>query len=112
MQTITFDNAASNGIAICELANNIFQDSFIEINKDLFHNHCFAHILNIIVKDELKGISEVIKKWKCNKDWFPTLFVMAQDFLSIPATSIASEQAFSCAGRIIDESHTLLDSDT
>ena len=62
MQTITLDNAASNDVAIRELANNISQDSFIEINKDLFHNRCFAHILNIIVKDGLKGISEVIKK--------------------------------------------------
>ncbi|CAG8850001.1 33308_t:CDS:1, partial [Gigaspora margarita] len=48
---------------------------------------------------------------KCNKDWFPTLFVMAQNFLSIPATSIASEQAFSCTGHIIDDSRTLLDPD-
>ena len=37
---------------------------------------------------------------------------MARDFLAIPASSVASEQMFSCAGRIIDDSRTLLDPDT
>ncbi|CAG8851269.1 38787_t:CDS:2, partial [Gigaspora margarita] len=38
--------------------------------------------------------------------------IVARDFLFIPTTSIASEQAFSCAGYIIDNSCTLLDPDT
>ncbi|CAG8692031.1 13075_t:CDS:2, partial [Dentiscutata erythropus] len=33
---------------------------------------------------------------------------IARDFLTIPATSIISEQIFSCAGRIIDDSCVLL----
>ncbi|CAG8830530.1 36643_t:CDS:2 [Gigaspora margarita] len=37
---------------------------------------------------------------------------MARDFLVIPASSVASEQMFSYADRIIDECHTLLDLDT
>ncbi|CAG8832413.1 30255_t:CDS:1, partial [Gigaspora margarita] len=37
---------------------------------------------------------------------------MAQDFLAVPATSIALEQMFSCAGHIIDDNYTLLDLDT
>ncbi|CAG8826394.1 36510_t:CDS:1, partial [Gigaspora margarita] len=37
---------------------------------------------------------------------------MARDFLAIPASSIASEQMFSYAGCIIDDSCTLLDPDT
>ncbi|CAG8744555.1 19169_t:CDS:2, partial [Dentiscutata erythropus] len=36
----------------------------------------------------------------------------SQNFFSIPATSIASEQAFSCTDHIINNSHTLLDPDT
>ncbi|CAG8831527.1 30498_t:CDS:2, partial [Gigaspora margarita] len=36
----------------------------------------------------------------------------AQNFLSISAISIASEQAFSCTGRIINDNHTLLNPDT
>ncbi|CAG8624021.1 18033_t:CDS:2 [Dentiscutata erythropus] len=62
LQTITLDNATSNDVAICELANCISQDSFININEDLFHNCCFTHILNLIVKDGLKKILDVIGK--------------------------------------------------
>ncbi|CAG8851571.1 40820_t:CDS:2, partial [Gigaspora margarita] len=43
---------------------------------------------------------------------FPNLSAMAQDFLVIPATSIISEQMFSCAGCIIDNSCALLDINT
>lgn len=37
---------------------------------------------------------------------------MARDFLAIPSTSVASEQMFSCAGRIIDYDRTSLDHNT
>ncbi|CAG8788212.1 21680_t:CDS:2, partial [Dentiscutata erythropus] len=37
---------------------------------------------------------------------------MARDFLAIPATSVISEQMFSCTGRIIDDSCTSLDTNT
>ncbi|CAG8799453.1 28350_t:CDS:1, partial [Dentiscutata erythropus] len=33
-------------------------------------------------------------------------------FLAIPSTSVASEQMFSCAGRIIDDVRTSLNPDT
>ena len=62
MQTITLDNAASNNVAIHELANHISQDSYIQIDEELFHNRCLAHILNLIVKDGLKKIAEAIGK--------------------------------------------------
>lgn len=56
--------------------------------------------------------TNIFEWWKCNKGRFPILFAMAQDFLSIPATSVDSERVFSCAGRVIDDSRTLLDPDT
>ncbi|CAG8853102.1 417_t:CDS:1, partial [Gigaspora margarita] len=49
---------------------------------------------------------------KHNKERLSNLSAMAWDFLSIPVSSIASEQIFSCANHIIDDSHTLLDLDT
>ncbi|CAG8784270.1 8088_t:CDS:2, partial [Racocetra persica] len=60
LQTITLDNAASNNVAIHELADLISQDSYIQIDEELFHNRCLAHILNLIVKDSLKKIANVI----------------------------------------------------
>ncbi|CAG8729313.1 6393_t:CDS:2 [Dentiscutata erythropus] len=62
LQTITLDNATSNDVAIRKLANCISQDSFININEDLFYNCCFAYILNLIVKDRLRKILDIIGK--------------------------------------------------
>ncbi|CAG8703941.1 10233_t:CDS:2 [Dentiscutata erythropus] len=62
LQTITLDNAGSNNVTIYELVDYISQDSLININKKLFHNHYFAHILNLIVKDSLKNILGAINK--------------------------------------------------
>ena len=56
--------------------------------------------------------TNVLEWWKHNKDRFPNLAAMAQDFLAIPATSVTSEQMFSCAGRIIDDSRASLDVNT
>ncbi|CAG8479192.1 7085_t:CDS:2, partial [Dentiscutata erythropus] len=56
--------------------------------------------------------TNVLEWWKLNKDRFPTLSTMAQDFLAIPSTSVASEQMFSSAGHIIADTRTSLDPDT
>ncbi|CAG8724028.1 5206_t:CDS:2 [Dentiscutata erythropus] len=58
LQTITLDNASSNDVAIRELINSASQN-LINIKKELFHNRCLAHILNLIVKDGLKEILEI-----------------------------------------------------
>ncbi|CAG8760039.1 19242_t:CDS:2 [Cetraspora pellucida] len=79
-------------LTVAYLPNN---EIIIDTKNDTFENH----------------VNDFFEYAKCNKDQFPTLFAMARDFLFIPATSIVSEQAFSCAGHIIDKSHTLLDSD-
>ncbi|CAG8445656.1 14662_t:CDS:2 [Dentiscutata erythropus] len=60
LQTITLDNAASNDVAVSELIRHILQD-LIDVENKIFHNYCLAHILNLIVKDGLKKISEGIK---------------------------------------------------
>ncbi|CAG8522391.1 21445_t:CDS:2, partial [Racocetra persica] len=184
LQTITLNNATSNNVAIHELADCISQNSFININEDLFHNHTLiaaansyptlnnalasiwnihTHLLsmkshpNNFVREtsqamikkfnkywEQNGLLHTIASrqtqinkngslcevnryldepiamkdinilewWKHNKGWFPNLSAMAQDFLAIPATSITSEQMFSCAGRIIDDNRASLDPNT
>ncbi|CAG8649221.1 10311_t:CDS:2, partial [Scutellospora calospora] len=52
LQTITLDNASSNDVAIRELADHIFQNFYSNMSEEFFHNCCFAHILNLIVKDD------------------------------------------------------------
>ncbi|XP_028116569.1 zinc finger BED domain-containing protein RICESLEEPER 2-like [Camellia sinensis] len=53
----------------------------------------------------------ILHWWKLNKAKFPTLARMARDVLSVPATTVASEVAFSVGGRVIDETRASLLSD-
>ncbi|CAG8785875.1 21103_t:CDS:1, partial [Cetraspora pellucida] len=56
--------------------------------------------------------TNILEWWKLNKDHFPNLSAMARNFLAIPSTSVASEQMFSCTGRIINYNCTSLDHNT
>ncbi|CAL5323053.1 unnamed protein product [Camellia sinensis] len=50
----------------------------------------------------------ILHWWKVNKAKFPTLARIARDVLSVPATTVASEAAFSVGGRVIDETRASL----
>ena len=54
----------------------------------------------------------ILDWWKANIAKHPTLAKIARDILAVPATSVASEAAFSTGGRIIDESRSSLSTDT
>nr|GEX22082.1 zinc finger BED domain-containing protein RICESLEEPER 2 [Tanacetum cinerariifolium] len=50
--------------------------------------------------DEFAG-SDVLGFWRENESMFPVLSRMAWDMLSVQATSVASESAFSTSGRVL-----------
>ena len=50
--------------------------------------------------------------WKENQNKYPTLSLIAKDYLSIQATSVAAEQAFSVAGNTITPIRNKLDPET
>ncbi|KAA1105442.1 hypothetical protein PGT21_050144 [Puccinia graminis f. sp. tritici] len=55
---------------------------------------------------------EILEWWKVNSLRFPTLSQLAQTILMIPATSVASESAFSASGRVLNDFRTSLNPDT
>lgn len=55
---------------------------------------------------------DILKWWMCNSSKYPILARMAWDVLAIPASSVASESAFSTGGRIITPLRSSLASET
>nr|XP_019703385.2 zinc finger BED domain-containing protein RICESLEEPER 1-like [Elaeis guineensis] len=51
---------------------------------------------------------DILNWWKMNSAQYLTLAKMARDILAIPATTVASESAFSVGGRVIDERRSCL----
>ncbi|KAJ1266108.1 hypothetical protein BS78_08G125900 [Paspalum vaginatum] len=54
----------------------------------------------------------VLAWWKKNADAYPTLSLMARDFLAVPVSTVSSESAFSAAGRILGKNRTSLSPET
>ncbi|KAL9687412.1 hypothetical protein QQ045_031813 [Rhodiola kirilowii] len=50
----------------------------------------------------------VLEWWKANSTMYPILSVIAKDLLSIPASTVASEAAFSAGGRVVSEKRASL----
>lgn len=53
-----------------------------------------------------------LQYWKDTSDQFPKLSKIAMEYLSIPATSVKSEQNFSTAGQLMRDRRTNLSSET
>ena len=63
LSTISLDNCSTNDAMIQLIFAKIPSTQFI-LGGSLFHMRCCAHILNLIVKDGLLIISEVIESIK------------------------------------------------
>ncbi|XP_057790497.1 zinc finger BED domain-containing protein RICESLEEPER 2-like [Salvia miltiorrhiza] len=60
--TITVDNASNNDVAIRILKENLLFRHTLPLGGQIFHVRCCAHILNLLVKDGLSSIQDVISK--------------------------------------------------
>lgn len=60
--TVTVDNASSNNIAIDHFKSKTSRWGTTLLNNELMHVRCCAHILNLVVKDELKEEKDCIAK--------------------------------------------------
>ena len=45
---------------------------------------------------------DILRWWKLNSKRFPILSCMARDVLAVPVSTVASENAFSTSGRVLD----------
>ncbi|MQL72005.1 hypothetical protein Taro_004333 [Colocasia esculenta] len=54
---------------------------------------------------------DILKWWSDNSLVYPTLFKIACDYLAIPASTVASEAAFSNGGRVLDQYRSRLTPD-
>ncbi|PRQ32613.1 putative HAT dimerization domain, ribonuclease H-like domain-containing protein [Rosa chinensis] len=50
--------------------------------------------------------------WRSHEEVYPVLSLIARDLLSIPASTVASEAAFSAGGRVVSEKRASLNPDT
>ena len=62
------------------------------------------HYLELPIDEE----TEPLLWWQAHSNEFPVLSNMARDYLTIQATSVASEQAFSIAGNVITKNQNCL----
>lgn len=61
LSTWTVDNCTTNDAMIDILLEKLSCSS-LSLNGDLFHMRCAAHILNLIVKEEMSVISDSIER--------------------------------------------------
>jgi hypothetical protein len=71
--------------------------------------------LDIYLKDQLVSPDvsiDILEWWKTNSLKYPTISRMARDVLAIPASTVASESAFSTGSRVISDYRSRLSSET
>ncbi|KAF2317235.1 hypothetical protein GH714_018910 [Hevea brasiliensis] len=57
--------------------------------------------LNEAIQEDKEDF-DLLKWWKINSERFPILGKMARDILAVPVSTVASENAFSTGGRVLD----------
>ena len=67
------------------------------------------YYLNDALEKYLLVNFDVLAWWKLNGHKYPILSLIAKDILSIQVSTVASESAFSCGGRIVDLFRSSLD---
>ncbi|KAL0378515.1 UNVERIFIED_CONTAM: Zinc finger BED domain-containing protein RICESLEEPER 2 [Sesamum radiatum] len=100
---------------------NVMSSSGVETRDSLcdFDRWCYESRVSNNQKSELESYLDearfpraetfnILDWWKINSPRLPVLAEIARDILAVPATTVASEAAFSVGGRIIDESRTCL----
>ncbi|XP_059435370.1 zinc finger BED domain-containing protein RICESLEEPER 2-like [Corylus avellana] len=79
--SITLDNASFNDLCVGFLKDKLNMKKALPCDRDFFHMHCCAHILNLIVQDGLKEINDAIQKIQDSVKYVRGSQVRKQSFL-------------------------------
>jgi hypothetical protein len=79
--SITLDNASANDLCVVNLKPKLDMKKVLPCDGDLFHMRCCAHILNLIVQDGLREITDTIQKIRDSVKYFRGSQVRKQSFL-------------------------------
>ena len=60
--SLTIDNASSNDICVAMLKSQLRLSNVFVCDGDFFHIRCYAHIINLIVRQGLKEIDKEIER--------------------------------------------------
>ncbi|KAK4596823.1 hypothetical protein RGQ29_014736 [Quercus rubra] len=74
--TITVDNAKTNDVAVDYLKKKLEMKDGCMLGGQFLHMRCAAHVLNLIVQEELKGIHNSIVKVRNALRWNSTYFML------------------------------------
>jgi len=79
--SITLDNASANDLYVMNLKPKLNMKKTLPCEGELFHMRCCAHILNLIVQDGLKEITDAIQKIRDSVKYFRGSQMRKQSFL-------------------------------
>ncbi|KAH9622697.1 hypothetical protein KSS87_018283 [Heliosperma pusillum] len=104
----------TNTILDHRLANKIFRKSSSSSSSSTSSStaHTITEYLNFDHSNVIGQQPDILTWWRNHSAQFPILSKVARDVLVVPASTVASESAFSAARRVLDEKRSSLDSRT
>ncbi|KAK2634576.1 hypothetical protein Ddye_029368, partial [Dipteronia dyeriana] len=93
LSTLTVDNCSTNN-AMIRILLEMLSDVSLLLNGDMFHTHCSAHILNLIVRDGLDVISDSIERIRSSVSYWTSLPKREEKKLRLDAINDWSTSTF------------------
>ena len=119
-ESINSDRATSSGSPQVEGKNvgkKKLELSFFQFHSENRHlrpkrSELDNYLEEALVLESDEENFDILQWWKRNSDLYPTLAKMARDFLAVQVSTVASESAFSAAGRLTDHLRSSMTAET
>ncbi|WVZ83233.1 hypothetical protein U9M48_030402 [Paspalum notatum var. saurae] len=97
------NEVSSNAESPCPRKRKL-EEKFAEYMTQERFDQAHKYEIDVYLEENLEKGSDnwdILAWWKCKSNKYPVLSTMARDFLAIPLSTVSSESAFSCGGRIL-----------